>query len=241
MNVRSRSEATDDGDELSRVLADRRLIVAAMQSQGVPRQLLESISRKCLRTPRRQTGRVDYRTNRESRWRVVPDHPDYASEAEANRILLRLLVDALYMRNAPSVDTQLLNDVWERNFPSIPRAPETSDPITDEALDWNELVADIVDRPVHGYSLFHIGHQNPKLRPKHRADNIRWQLKPSNDFQGGMVAPVARIAYRLNQLTEDPDASLLDDVMRALEQLMDELGLADAFVEAAEKVAGTRR
>lgn len=231
---RRRAPTSGAGDPLDVVREDLDRLMESMRHAGVAEKLLESMSRKCLRTPRRQTGRVDFRTNRQPRWRIVAEHPDYASELNANLVLLRLLIDSLHMQNAPDVDERLIADISERHFAALGLSDHTLDPLTDEVLNWDELVEDVVTNPVHGYSRFHIGHQDPKLQPKHMPANVRWQLKPSNDFQDGMDIRVARIAYKIHLLTQTADAQLVGQVLDAFRGLCDSLGMAEVLRTAEE-------
>jgi|GEM_PF-2487940 len=203
---------------LAQLRADKKELLLRLKAAGISPKLLSSIGRKCLLTPRRQTGRQDRRTNREPRWKVTEDHPDYSSEENAHLVELRLLLDMLNMRNAPEIDKSFLNDLAAKYLSSAPVQP-TNDPLTDEVLDYPELVADIVDKPKHGYSKFHIGHQEPKLSPKHLPGNVRWQLKASNDFQGSMNIRVARIAFLIDQFTTTRDPELLRKATRELDEL----------------------
>lgn len=221
-----RGQASADGPLLI-LRADLNELVKELRSVGVPLKLLTSIDRKCLKTPRRQTGRVDYRTNRAYRWNVPESHPDYSTELNARLVLLRLLLDAMKMRHAPTANQALVARVTSRYFPNAPIAEVTRDPLTDEVLDWNELVQDIVEKPKHGYSRFHIGHQDPRSHPKHMPGNVRWQLKASNDFQDGMDIRVARIAFSIDLLTRTRDAALVRVVTDALVSLCKDLGVVN--------------
>ena len=195
---------------------DVKRLEGTLRKAGVPSKLLASIHRKCLRTPRRQTGRPDRRTNREPRWALSPDHPDYASDSNARLVYLKLLLDMLGMQNAPLIDQALATELRGRYLAETTNDTLGVDPLTDEPLNYLDLIEDVVGRPKHGYSKFHIGHQDPKLQPKHVPSNIRWQLKASNDFQGTMDIRVARIAYLTDQFTRTGDSRLIDAAQRAL-------------------------
>jgi hypothetical protein len=191
-------------------------LVVAMKAAGVPVKLIASIDRKCLLTPRRQTGRIDRRTNRNPRWSIAPDHPDYAPEHGAHLVRLRLFLEMLQMVNAPVVDEELMKTLSLTHLGSpLPTGP-TKDPLTDEPLDFIDLVNDVVHKPKHGYSKFHIGHQDPRFHPKHLHQNVHWQFKTSNDFQTTMDIRVARIAYEIDRFTRTSDKQLFD---RAMEEL----------------------
>jgi hypothetical protein len=203
--------------------ADIKKLVKVVKSAGVPTKLIGSIKTKCLRTPRRQTGRIERRTNRHPRWSIAPDHPDYAPEVEAHLVLLRLLVEMLLMENAPIVDRELLKTLFKTYLGvALPEGP-IKDPVTDEVFDFRELVNDVAHKPQHGYSKFHIGHQDPRFHPKHLHLNVRWQLKSSNDFQKTMDSRVARIAYMIDCYTRTRQQELFDNAVAELSVLPFEL------------------
>jgi hypothetical protein len=212
-------------DALSDLRRDIAEVLRAFRAAGVSPKLLESIKRKSLRTPRRQTGRVERRTNRQSRWCITADHPDYSTESDALLVFLKLILQIAGMHNPPEIDQGLIKHISEKYFGVPVEEDSTKDPITDEPLSYPDLVADVVGKPVHGYSKFHIGHQNPTIHPKHTPSNIRWQLKASNDFQGPMDVRVARIAFRINELTNNPDPSKVEEIEHNLDVLCRQLGI----------------
>lgn len=193
----------------------------------VPGKLVASIDRKCLLTPRRQTGRLDRRTNREPRWKISADHPDYASQVDANLVRLRLFIGMLLMRNAPAIDRAYLEGLSQKYFGAALPDTCTRDPLTDEELDFKDLVDDVVDNPKHGYSQYHIGHQDPRFHPKHIHKNVRWQKKASNDFQTTMDIRVARIASKVDQFTRTKDKALFETAMKELRELGQLLDVPD--------------
>lgn len=206
-------------DPLADIRADLRDLVDRLRTAGVPVKLLASIERKCMRTPRRQTGRLDRRTNRQNRWILILDHPDYSTERDALLVRLRLLLDVLGMQDSPQVDRDFVTALARKYFEDTGAGESTRDPLTDEPLSYPELVEDIVNNPKHGYSRFHIGHQDPRFQPKHNPGNVRWQSKKSNDFQGTMDIRVARIAYRIDQYLRNNDPQLLEEARKALAAL----------------------
>src|SRR5207247_10864913 len=131
----------------------------------------------------------------------------------------------LGMRDGPSADRGLADSLSVKYFGTAIPEEMTKDPLTDEVLDYGQLVDDVVTRPKHGYSRFHIGHQDPRSQPKHRPKTVRWQLKASNDFQGTMDIRVARIALRIDTLTRNPQADTAREVSEAFARLCEELGL----------------
>jgi hypothetical protein len=202
--------------DLTALKHDLAKLISEMKSAGIPVKLIASIDRKCLLTPRRQTGRIDRRTNRNPRWSITLDHPDYAPERGAHLVRLRLFLEMLQMANAPVVDQELMKSLSLTHL-GVPLTPgPTKDPLTDEVLDFTELVNDVVHKPKHGYSKFHIGHQDPRFHPKHLHQNVHWQFKASNDFQTTMDIRVARIAYEIDRFTRTGDKQLFD---RAMEEL----------------------
>lgn len=203
---------------------DVRLLVSAMKEAGVPAKLIESIRRKCLKSPRRQTGRVDRRTNRQLRWNLAEDHPDFSTQVDSHLVFLRLLLDVLRMRGSPRVE-DLPNELSVKHFGSSLPDETAADPLTDEVFVYADILDDVVTNPTHGYSRFHIGHQDPGVQPKHTPTNIRWQLKESNDFQGTMHVRVARLALAINNLMENPHQGAVEEIVDGLAALCSDLGL----------------
>jgi len=117
------------------------------------------------------------------------------------------------------MDTALANDLSIKYFGHPMTKRVTVDPLTDESIDYAELIADVVTSPQHGYSRFHIGHHKPSQQPKHLPGNVRWQFKASNDFQSTMDVRVARIAYRINEYVDTGQESLLEEALDALDTL----------------------
>jgi hypothetical protein len=61
-----------------------------------------------------------------------------------------------------------------------------------EQLDYHALRDDNL-APQHGYGVYHIGHQDPTLQPRHVPENISWRTSRSNLIQGNMTLREARI------------------------------------------------
>ncbi len=61
-----------------------------------------------------------------------------------------------------------------------------------EALDYQTMRDDAL-APVHGASVYHIGHENPTLSPRHIPENISWRTSRSNLIQGNMTLRQSRI------------------------------------------------
>jgi hypothetical protein len=129
------------------------------------------------------------------------------------------------MEQAPEVDAELLKTLARTHLGTeLPLGP-IKDPVTDEIFNFLELANDVAHRPQHGYSKFHIGHQDPRFHPKHLHSNVRWQLKSSNDFQKTMDSRVARIAYMIDCFTRTGQQELFDKAMTELSALPAALAL----------------
>jgi hypothetical protein len=75
-------------------------VLAAFFRKKFP-EIYKKIQLQVRRTPRRLTG--PYKTNRASRWKLSPDHPDYTAADQIPRIEAKLFAMALEFRNAPDV------------------------------------------------------------------------------------------------------------------------------------------
>ena len=63
-----------------------------------------------------------------------------------------------------------------------------------ERFNFQDLIAEGLN-PVHGYSSFHIGHEDPSIQPKHKPTNISWRTARSNLIQGNMTLRESRIYF----------------------------------------------
>ena len=175
-------------DELAALNADMRLADAGLRRAGVPGGLRTYIKTRALRSGRRLTGR--FRSNRDPRWTLDPEDPQFGTEVDCKRILLRLYAMMLEFSNAPAVDddTRLLLE----GYLGKPIEPGTyRDALTAQPLDYMDLAGEGA-APVHGRSRFHIGHENPTIAPKHVPANVSWREERSNLIQGNQTLREAR-------------------------------------------------
>jgi hypothetical protein len=155
----------------------------------VPAKLIASIETKALRTGRRQTG--EHATNRQSRWTINPANPQYSTEKDCRVIFIILSAMMFEFQNAPhlSEDARALFEAYLNK--SIQRGTY-QDALLLEQLDYHALRDDSL-APQHGYGVYHIGHQDPTLQPRHVPENISWRTSRSNLIQGNMTLREARI------------------------------------------------
>ena len=192
--------------ELERdVTAARR----ALRIAGVPQKLLDAIGTRALRTGRRQTG--EFPTNREPRWTLVPNHPQYGTEFDCRLILLRLYATLLEFDGAPDIDSATLSMLEERLGRPIEKN-SFRDELLLEKMSYADVVHEVLN-PIPGISSIHIGHRDPTRQPKHSADNVEWRTERSNLIQGNLTLRAARtylvemIAryFELGEVTVIPD------------------------------------
>jgi hypothetical protein len=99
----------------------------------------------------------------------------------------------LQFANAPTINPATKTLIETKYFAGKSLEPGTyQDALLLEVLDYEQFVAEATN-PVHGRSLFHIGHYDPKLIPRHVPDNCFWRTHRSNLIQGDMTIRQARI------------------------------------------------
>ena len=139
------------------------------------------VERQVRRTPRRQTG--EYKTNRECRWSLTEDHPDYTAPEEIARIEAKLYAMALEFQEAPT----LTDDVAAAASTILGKAVTRGNyrcPVTGRPMSFRELVEEC-QNPKPGRSTFHVGHVKPRaLRGGNTADNTYWTTDLGNRIQG---------------------------------------------------------
>lgn len=84
----------DDANRCLSAPANSCRVLSPELSRNSPKR-----SAQVRRTPRRQTGL--YKTNRECRWKLNPDHPEYTTIEEVPRIEAKLFAMALEFDAAP--------------------------------------------------------------------------------------------------------------------------------------------
>lgn len=181
-------------------------VAGALRAAGVPSSVTASIRTKALRTARKQGGQ--HATNRRLRWQEDPLHPQFATELDSNIVLVKLSAQIFCFDNAPTFPTSLtrvrkeakaiassLKSTLEEKYLGHRIEPGTfRDSLLLEHFSFDELVAEGLS-PVAGHSGFHIGHEDPTLKPKHQPQNIAWRSFRSNLIQGNMTLPQARLYF----------------------------------------------
>lgn len=191
---------------ISEIDDHRAAMKAALRAVGVPSKVISAIETRALRTGRKITGR--FATNRDPRWELSLDHPQYGTEHDCKIIFVKLASQIFCFDNAPPVPTTLsrvsdsikaiapqLKEICERHYLEHEiKSNSFRDALLLERFDFNDLVAEGFD-PVHGHSSFHIGHEDPTRKPKHTPDNVAWRTKRSNLIQGNMTLRQSRIYF----------------------------------------------
>lgn len=181
-------------------------MAAALRAAGIPGNVVGAIRTKALRTGRKVTG--EFATNRDPRWTLDPNHPQYGTELDCKIIFVKLAAQIFCFDNAPAMPKELtrvskeikaiapsLQSICEDNYLGHPIRKDTyRDALLLERFDFNDLVAEGLN-PVHGHSSFHIGHEDPTRKPKHTPDNVGWRTFRSNLIQGNMTLRQARIYF----------------------------------------------
>jgi hypothetical protein len=175
--------------DLEQVRADFKAAKVALRLAGVPARLIGSIETKALRTARKQTG--EHATNRQSRWTVYPVNPQYASERDSRIIFIVLCAMLFEFENAPEISDEA-RLLFERYLEKQIARGTYRDALLLERLDYHTL-RDNALAPQHGYGVYHIGHQDPTLHPRHVPRNVAWRTSRSNLIQGNMTLRQSRI------------------------------------------------
>jgi len=163
----------------------------ALRIAGVPQKVLAAIQTRAYRTGRKVTG--EHATNRDPRWKLKTTHPQYGTEHDCKVIFVKLCAQIFCFDNAPDLDGALRNDLQQ--YLDEPIVTNTyRDKLLLERFDFKDLVTEGLS-PVHGHSSFHLGHEDPTLKPKHTPDNIGWRTHRSNLIQGDMTLREARIYF----------------------------------------------
>lgn len=175
---------------LHEINADRLRVRRAFLRAGVERRLLDAIRTRATKSGRRQTGK--YQSNREARWKLQPDDPQYGTEVDCKIIELRLMGFLLAFSKPPPVDEGTVDFLAERYLGTPPVPGTYRDSLLLEPLDF-AVVAEESVKPTQGVSKIHLGHENPAIQPKHVPSNVAWRTERSNLIQGDMTLREARI------------------------------------------------
>jgi hypothetical protein len=81
---------------------------AVLRAAGVPGNVVGAIRTKALRTGRKVTG--EFATNRDPRWSLDINHPQYGTEIDCKIIFVKLAAQIFCFDNAPSMPTELTSD-----------------------------------------------------------------------------------------------------------------------------------
>ncbi len=155
-------------------------IVSSFFRKSYP-ELTRKIQLQVRRTPRRQTG--PYKTNRESRWKLDPTHPDYTAADQIPRIEAKLFATTLDFEGAPKVPSSVRAAAAEilghQPAPGAYRCP-----VSGRSMNFGEMVKEAKE-PKHGRSSFHVGHIKPKaVGGTNTAENTYWTTDLGNRIQG---------------------------------------------------------
>ena len=175
--------------DLPRVRKDCTKVKKLLRALDVPQKLINSIETKALRTGRKITG--EHKTNRQRRWAISTANPQYASELDSRLIFLKLCAMMFEFANAPKLGEEL-RTLLEAYLGKPIKRGRYKDALLLEALDYRTMRDDAL-APVPGASVYHIGHEDPTLLPRHVPDNISWRTSRSNLIQGNMTLRQSRI------------------------------------------------
>jgi hypothetical protein len=199
--------APQDGHDIAQLNSDLREIRRLLRGAEVPDRVLAAVRTRAQLSGRRTTG--EFRSNRGRRWLLQPEDPQFGSEVDCKVIELRLLGMMLQFVDAPDVGEEA-RTVLARYLGRVPEPGTYRDVLTLERLAYNHFANEV---PTPGRSEFHIGHDDPTLRPRHVPDNISWRTLRSNLIQGDMTLAEARTRlvqlvaryFGLGEVTIHPD------------------------------------
>jgi hypothetical protein len=189
--------------------ADLKTVKRGLREAGVPTKLISAVETRALRSGRRQTG--PFRSNRDPRWKLQKNDPQYGSESNCKKVFFRLCATLLEFDGAPPVDAQTTAILEKRLGRSL--VPNSfRDELTLEKLSYPGLIAEVLN-PTPGISAVHIGHRDPTLTPRHVPENIEWRTERSNLIQGNLTLREARTKlveliaryFELGEVTITPD------------------------------------
>lgn len=118
--------------------ADRRAVKAAFRSAGCPNKLLAGLETRALKSGRRQTGQ--FQSNRDPRWTLVTNDPQFGTERDCKIIQLRLMAMLLQFKNPPAVDNLILQKLESNYLGEKIVAGSYRDSLLLESLNYDEFV-----------------------------------------------------------------------------------------------------
>lgn len=155
-------------------------VLARFFRQRVP-EVHRKVQLQVRRTPRRQTGK--YKTNRQSRWKLSKDHPDYTAADQIPRIEAKLFAMALEFDGAPTLPADVKAAATTVLGHEV-SAGTYRCPISGRPLSFTEIVKE-AKAPQHGRSAFHVGHVKPKAKGgDNTPENTYWTSDLGNRIQG---------------------------------------------------------
>jgi hypothetical protein len=189
--------------------ADIKAVRKGLREAGVPEKLINAVATRALKSGRRQTG--EFRSNRQSRWTLKKLDPQYGTESDCKKILLRLYATLLEYEGAPTVNPET-QDILQKTLGRKLAPNSLRDELTLEKLSYPVVVAEALD-PTPGVSAVHIGHRDPTLKPRHVPENVEWRTERSNLIQGNLTLRGARTRlvelvaryFELGEVTITPD------------------------------------
>jgi hypothetical protein len=177
---------------LAQVEIDVKAVKTALRNAGVNTKTINSVQTKALRTGRKTTG--EWATNRENRWSIVANHPQYGTERDCKAIFVKLCAQVFCFDGAPDLDDDLRHNLEDNYLGHVIAPGALRDSLLQERFSFADFCAE-GEAPVHGHSGFHIGHEGPTIVPKHQIPNISWRTYRSNLIQGNMTLRQARIYF----------------------------------------------
>jgi len=145
-----------------------------------------------LRTGRKTTG--EHATNRQARWKLEVTHPQFGTEADCKAIFVKLCAQIFCFDDAPILPDPLRSHLEEFYVAHTITPGTHKDSLLLEPFSFNTFL-DHANNPKHGHSQFHMGHEDPTLKPKHQPENIAWRTFRSNLIQGDMTLREARVYF----------------------------------------------
>ena len=158
---------------LVEVRDDLKHLKRGLREMDVPNKLVLAVETRALRSGRRQTGQ--YQSNRQSRWKLQTNDPQFGTELDSKIILVKLLSQLVEFQDAPPI-TGKVGRVARKYLERSPRPGQYRDPLTKERLSYSQMVAENA-APRQGISSFHIGHDDPTTQPRHIPGNVNTHRK----------------------------------------------------------------
>lgn len=155
-------------------------IVRKHFKKAYPR-IVKKVELQVRRTPRRLTG--PHKTNRDCRWLLDPQHPDYTAPDQVKLIEAKLLSQMLSFDHAPAAPADV-SAAATRVLGHQPVPGTYKCPVSGKRMDF-ELLRHSAENPTHGRSKFQVGHVKPKARGGvNNPDNTYWISDLGNRIQG---------------------------------------------------------